>query len=86
MPATNVKNITGIEGGVLITPSSGQVTGKFNAVQFTQNSIISTYEGNIKEEVGTFTNLGMPAGFTLFGITTKLALSSGSAIAYIFSE
>ena len=81
MAQDNVRNLTGQEGGKLI-PSGQNFTGDWVAVQFTQDSQIHSYSGNINESDASFSGLNVPAGFTLFGRCFQLQLSSGSAILY----
>lgn len=77
-----VKNLTGLNGGKLIDGNSGVHTGEWNAVQFTQDSMIQSYKGNINTTDVSMVGLGMPGGLVLFGITTEIELSAGSAILY----
>lgn len=77
-----IKNITGLAGGKLIDANSGSHTGAWNAVQFTQDSMIQSYSGNIDTANVSMVGLGMPGGLVLFGKTTQIELSAGSAILY----
>lgn len=81
MSQDNVRNLTGQEGGKLIG-SGTNYTGDWVAIQFTQDSQIHSYSGNIDESQASFSGLNVPAGFTLFGQCHQLQLSSGSAILY----
>lgn len=82
MSQDSIRNLSGEAGGVLVSPLNEEVTGRFSAVQFTQDSIISSLDSNIDQSVSSFSGLAVPAGFIVFGITTKITLSEGSAIAY----
>ncbi len=85
MSQDNVRNLTGMNGGKLL-PHSIRVTGQsIEAIQFTQNSQINHYVGNIDETDMSFSGLNVPAGFTMFGRTEELELASGSAIIYFYS-
>jgi len=77
-----VKNLSGLQGGKLIDNTSGVHVGEWNAVQFTQDSMIQSYKGNIDTSDVSMVGLGMPGGLVLFGITTEIELSAGSAILY----
>lgn len=77
-----VKNLTGLGGGMFVSQNTGRHSGEWNAVQFTQDSQISHYEGNIDQSQQTMQNVGFPGGFVLFGVTTEIELSVGSAILY----
>jgi hypothetical protein len=81
MAQDNVRNLTGQEGGKLIG-SGVNYSGDWIAIQFTQDSQIHHYTGNIDESSASFSGLNVPAGFTLFGRCFELQLSSGSAILY----
>jgi len=82
MSQVNVRNLTGEAGGKLIDSTSGLHQGKWCAIQFTQDSIISSIESNIDTSSSSFVNLGVPGGLVLFGITTAIQLGAGSAICY----
>lgn len=86
MSQVNVRNLTGQQGGKLIDGNSGLQVGKWGAVQFTQDSIISSIETNIDTSDSSFVNLGVPGGMVLFGITTAIQLGAGSAILYNYAE
>lgn len=82
MSQDNVRNLSGDAGGIFISPLNELVTGKFSAVQFTQDSVISSIKTNIDQSVSSLSGLAVPGGFVLFGLTSEISLSSGSAIAY----
>lgn len=84
MAQGNVRNLTGGNGGKLL-PSGINFTGDFEAIQFTQDSQIHSYTGNINESDASFSGLNVPAGFTMFGRTSQIQLSAGSAIVYYYS-
>lgn len=86
MSQDNVRNLTGMGGGKLLPPSIRLTNADIEAIQFTQNSQINHYEGNIDESDMSFSGLNVPAGFTMFGRTHELELSSGSAIVYFYSS
>jgi hypothetical protein len=85
MSQSNVRNLTGVNGGKLLPPGINH-TGEFGAIQFTQDSQIHSYTGNIDETDASFSGLSVPAGFTMFGLTTQIQLSTGSAIVYDYSR
>jgi len=77
----NVKNLTGLKGGIVIKPGS-TVTGKWNAIQFVEDSMINVIQTNIDQSTSNLNNQAVPGGLVLFGVTTSLSLGSGTAVAY----
>lgn len=77
----NIKNLTGLDGGIVIKPGT-TVTGKWNAVQFLEDSIINTIATNIDQTTSNLQNQTVPGGLVLFGVTTSISIGSGTAVAY----
>ena len=77
----NVKNLTGLKGGIVIKPGS-TVTGKWNAIQFVEDSMINVIQTNIDQSTSNLNNQAVPGGLVLFGVTTSLSPGSGTAVAY----
>jgi hypothetical protein len=77
---TEILNLSsGRFGGVVISSSSGQVTGKFGLIQVIENCKFQVLSGSIS---GNISSVTCPAGILLAGEFTTIQLSTGSVIAY----
>jgi hypothetical protein len=82
MSNVNVANLTGLNGGEVITGPRA-VTGKqFQAIFCVDAVTINTIQTNIDQSTDTLAGVVFPAGSTLFGLTTQLDLTLGTVIAY----
>tara|TARA_Y100000114_G_C11758238_1_gene328095 strand:- start:247 stop:504 length:258 start_codon:yes stop_codon:yes gene_type:complete len=81
MAQDNIRNLTGEAGGKFIG-SGTTYNGNWMAVTFTQNSQIDSITTNIDQSSLSFNGQNVPAGLSIFGKTTSIKLSAGTAILY----
>lgn len=70
-------------GGVVITSSSGTVTGRWRGLQAMGTGCTLDAGTTAADLTGTLTGLVVPAGTALHGVFTAVQLSSGAAVAYL---
>tara|TARA_R100001244_G_scaffold41166_2_gene37004 strand:+ start:718 stop:1017 length:300 start_codon:yes stop_codon:yes gene_type:complete len=86
-----VSNASIGQGGCVFEDGTTAVTGNFVAIQFLEDSTLTTLTPRSSSYIGTASGNGddidtgntFPQGMTIFGDWTAFTLASGSAIAYI---
>jgi hypothetical protein len=86
-----VSNASIGQGGCVFEDGTTAVTGNFVAIQFLEDSTLTTLTPRSSSYIGTAGGNGdaidtgntFPQGMTIFGDWTAFTLASGSAIAYI---
>ena len=86
-----VSNASIGQGGCVFEDGTTAVTGNFVAIQFLEDSTLTTLTPRSSSYIGTSSGNGddidtgntFPQGMTIFGDWTAFTLASGSAIAYI---
>lgn len=73
------RQLAGEYGGRYIDASAGTVTGNFMEIHANQAAILGSVTSNITGLPAGYT---MPAGDSLHGVFTSVAVSSGSVVAY----
>lgn len=76
--STNIYNLSGGNGGQYISNTAAH-TGDFYAIQFTADSVLNAWTGNISGSVPTET---FGKGDVIYGRFTSVTLTSGAAILY----
>lgn len=77
----NVKNLTGGEGGEVVT-GPRQVTGRFHAVQALDNVLLGPCVCNLDQSTSSLNNLAIAPGVVIYGVYTSVTIAQGSAIVY----
>jgi len=86
-----VSNASIGQGGCVFEDGTTAITGNFVAIQFLEDSTLTTLTPRSSSYIGTASGNGddidtgntFPQGMTIFGDWTAFTLASGSAIAYI---
>jgi hypothetical protein len=86
-----VSNASIGQGGCVFEDGTTAVTGNFVAIQFLEDSTLTTLTPRSSSYIGTASGNGdaidtgntFPQGMTIFGDWTAFTLASGSAVAYI---
>lgn len=78
----NVLNSMGHGGSKYINNTAAH-SGNFTAIQFTENSVLSAYTGEIENVSALITDATVHGpGVVLYGPFTSVTLASGAAILY----
>lgn len=72
----------GDRGGVIALVATGEVTGDFCALQFIQDTDMTSLVWKGKSTGDDGTGVTFPAGFVFYGHITSFEVSSGSLVAY----
>lgn len=82
MSNVNVANLTGLGGGEVITGPRAVTNKQFQAVFCVDAVTITTITTNLDQSTDSLAGVTLPAGSTLFGLTTALDVGAGTVIAY----
>jgi hypothetical protein len=82
MSNVNIANLTGLNGGEVITGPRA-VTGKqFQALFCVDAVTLGAVTTNLDQSTDTLAGVQLSAGSTLFGLTTGVNVTAGTVIAY----
>lgn len=83
---SRVTNLTGRQGGEVITDTTAHTPGgsgkSWHAILVVEEAVIAAIEGNLTG-VSNLVGKTLPAGLPLYGSFTSITLTSGTVIAYL---
>jgi hypothetical protein len=82
MPRGDSYQLQGQQGGVVITPGAGTVTGPFRWVQVIQDTVLAGIVTTNIADDGDLLSTTIPAGIGIGGNISEIDLTSGLVIAY----
>ena len=82
MSNVNVANLTGLNGGEVITGPRAVTNQQFQAIFCVDAVTIIAISTNLDQTTDSLGGVTLAAGSTLFGLTTALNVGAGTVIAY----
>jgi hypothetical protein len=74
--------LQGQQGGQVINAASGAVTGEFRWLTFVEGSVLTSLTNATLRDASKLVGGSIPAGIGIGGVTTAIAVASGTVIAY----